>query len=242
MFLFQGKGSAPARPTWATWGYLTGHHVRAAPHREHAAGPLSEARLECARWGGEPAGCQSSARSNPVAARLKAETPPERPGATRRGPHGGPRTRARASGGGAPLAPGAGVGPHPSMLTPSAPSPRSILRSFPASSNTRSTCRSSSPRHQVAKSRETSPLITRDFPQHGALERARDGAEALLLAAPRARALLGQQASMFVAARAKPLTFASFTMMAANNGGACGRRVAQMSPKEPNDVDGGRGY
>lgn len=31
-------------------------------------------------------------------------------------------------------------------------------------------------------------------------------------------------------------------MMAATNGGACGRRVAQMSPKEPNDVDGGRCY
>lgn len=73
MFLSQGKDPAPARPTGATWGNLTGHHVRAAPRRAHAARPLPEARLESAR--------QSRARASPAAARLKAQTPPQRPGA-----------------------------------------------------------------------------------------------------------------------------------------------------------------
>lgn len=122
-----------------------------------------------------------------------------------------------------------------------APPPHSVSKSFRAASTTRGTCRSSSPRHQVAKGRETVPKIARDFPQHGALERARDGAQALLLAAPRARA--PQKAGLDVLACAsRLLTFASFTMMAAYAGGVCGERVAQTTQKNPSDVDVGRWY
>lgn len=116
----------------------------------------------------------------------QSQVPPQAAGPTPRGPRGGPRAAARASGGGAPLRPVAGVSPHqPEALRPlPALSPEVLPRRihYP-----RGTCRSSSLRYQAAKRRETSQLIARDFPQHGALERARDGAQALLLAAQRAR-------------------------------------------------------
>lgn len=167
---------------------LTGHHVRAIRQGKHAAGPPSKAHLVSSHLAGaaiqRSLGLQlkQSCHSPPYGwvPSGDAETHLTRPTwpAARRGTcvrRRGPARARRWS-----LA---------SSLHSEAQRPLPTLNpeSFPASSTTRSTCRSSSPRHQVTKSRETSPLITRDFPQHGALERAWDDAEALLLAAPRAR-------------------------------------------------------
>ena len=150
--------------------------MRAARRKKHAAGPPSGAHLPSAR----PPGAET-----PWAAAL-------RPRALSR--HQDPRGAAHVAG----REPGhvrqeAGLRSDPSQefglirAGPSAPFPRSAPKSFPAASTIRGTCRSSSRRYHTAKNRETSQLIARDFPHYGALEGARDGAQALLLAAPRAR-------------------------------------------------------
>lgn len=112
-----------------------------------------------------------------------------------------------------------------------APPPHSVSKSFRAASTTRGTCRSSSPRHQIAKSRETVPKIARDFPQHGALERARDGAQALLLAAPRARSSESRPRRPCLR---KP---SSYLCELHHDGGLCRRSVWRASgaddPEEP---------
>ena len=206
---------------------------RGVPHRPpRARSSGRKARGRTSFWNPpraqDPIGRRPPSEAIPSLPASKHGPPTETPRLTRHGPRGGPRAQTRASGGGAPLAPVAGVWPHPSTPKPNAPSPRSVPKSFTAEYTTHDTCRSASPHHPLAKTRETSAFVTRDFLQHGVPERARDGVQGLLLAAP--RALLGEHASTSVLTRERPLTFASFTMMAAYDGRVCGASGAD----EPN--------
>lgn len=162
--------------------------MRAAPHRKHEEKTPSAVHLVSARlagadipWAAEP----------PSKAIPPPPTSPPGPLSGRRDTRGAAHVAGRALGhvrqeAGSRLGPAQEFGIIPPSRGP-APPPYSVSKSFRAAATTRGTCRNASPSHRKTKSRETSPLIARDFPQHGALERARDGAQALLLAAPRAR-------------------------------------------------------
>ena len=138
--------------------------------------------------------------------------PQQAPGPTRRGPRGGPRAGARASGGGAPLGPVAGVWPHPC----------GAQRPLPALSPQVLPRRIHHPRH-LPKLFTSLPHSQkpRDLPANRARlpalwrPRRRPGWRAGPPPGGAARALLGKQALTSVLARARPLTFASFTMIAA---------------------------
>lgn len=115
---------------------------------------------------------------------------------------------------------------------PCSPSPLSAPKSFPAAFTTRAA-------PAEALHFATKQLKTRDLPANRARlptawrPRTRPGRRAGPPPGGAARALLEKRALMSVLARARPLTFASFTMMAAYDGGVCGERVAQTSPEEP---------
>lgn len=115
---------------------------------------------------------------------------------------------------------------------PFSPSPLPALKSFPAAFTT-----SAAPAEALHFA--TKQLKTRDLPANRARlptawrPRTRPGRRAGPPPGGAGRALLEKRALMSVLARARPLTFASFTMMAAYDGGVCGERVAQTSPEEP---------
>ena len=121
---------------------------------------------------------------------------------------------------------------------PFSPSPLSALKSFPAAFTT-----SAAPAEALHFA--TKQLKTRDLPANRARlptawrPRTRPGRRAGPPPGGAARALLEKRALMSMLARARPLTFASFTMMAAYDGGVCGK-WCRRAQRNLSTVDGGR--